>query len=81
MPHEPFWQNGSKFLLIDIVTKMDDYTCTLEDKYIRKARIDLNEVPSKRLTDVKVLREWIIKQKHLKYETSKSVKSLYDPFN
>lgn len=55
---------------------MDDYTCTLEDKYIKKAKNDLNEVPSKRLTAVQALRDWIIKQKHLKYDTSNYVNSL-----
>ncbi|CAD5112641.1 DgyrCDS1855 [Dimorphilus gyrociliatus] len=46
-----------------------DYVCTLEDKYIKKAKDELNEIPSDRLSAVKALREWVNEQKHLTFNT------------
>ncbi|CAD5126692.1 DgyrCDS14761 [Dimorphilus gyrociliatus] len=45
------------------------YICTLEEKYIKKAKDELNEIPSDRLSAVQALRDWINEQKHIKFDT------------
>lgn len=48
----------------------DSYTCTLTEKEIKKAKDELNEIPSDRLSAVQALREWLLKQKHLTFNSS-----------
>ncbi|CAD5126782.1 DgyrCDS14827 [Dimorphilus gyrociliatus] len=47
----------------------NEYICTLEEKYIKKARDELNEIPSDRLSAVKALRDWVNEQEHLTFDT------------
>ncbi|CAD5112642.1 DgyrCDS1857 [Dimorphilus gyrociliatus] len=48
----------------------DDYTCSLDEKSIKKAKDELNEIPSDRLAAVQALREWVNDQKHLRIDTN-----------
>ncbi|CAD5122276.1 DgyrCDS10719 [Dimorphilus gyrociliatus] len=45
----------------------DDYKFTLEAKYLKKAKDELNENDSDRMAAVEALRKWLNEQKHLKH--------------
>lgn len=47
-----------------------DYTCSLDEKSLKKAKEELNEDPNDRLAAVEALRQWIRDQKHIKCNTS-----------
>ncbi|CAD5122277.1 DgyrCDS10720 [Dimorphilus gyrociliatus] len=47
----------------------EEYVCTLDGKYLKKAKDELNENESDRKAAVEALREWLIKQKYLKFHT------------
>lgn len=47
-----------------------DYVCTLESKYLKKAKEELNENETDRLDAVQALRKWINDQEHIKYDSS-----------
>ena len=56
------------------VSDMDDeYTCTLDETFLKIARKELNEDPRNRLGAVKKLREWVEEQPHISYPTGKLV--------
>ena len=42
------------------------YVCTLEQKWIKKAKDELFEIPEDRLAAVQAFRDWITQQKHIK---------------
>lgn len=42
------------------------YVCTLEQKWIKKAKDELFEIPEDRLAAVQAFRDWIKQQKHIK---------------
>ncbi|CAD5122275.1 DgyrCDS10718 [Dimorphilus gyrociliatus] len=49
----------------------EDYKFTLEAKYLKKAKDELNENDSDRMDAIEALKNWINEQKHLKYPTGK----------
>ena len=51
---------------VDIFANMtDDYKCTLDEKYLKKAKDELHEDPKNRLGAVETFRKWIIDQPHI----------------
>lgn len=55
----------------------DEYTCTLDEKYIKKAKDELNEIPSDRLSAIEALKDWIIKQPHLTFDLGSFIKHVF----
>ena len=52
------------------VDKQDrDYVCSLDDRSLKVAKEELNEVPADRLGSVAALREWILNQPHITCRT------------
>ena len=48
-----------------------EYTCTLTEASLAKAKAELNEQPADRLDAVQAFRDWIEQQKHITCITSK----------
>ena len=40
------------------------YVCTLDDASLKKAREELNEIPSDRMAAIQALRDWVQQQPH-----------------
>ncbi len=49
----------------------DDYVCTLDERTLEKAKLEINEDPKERMSQVKAFREWVKKQPHLSCPTGK----------
>ncbi len=47
----------------------DDYVCTLDQRTLEKAKLEINEDPKERMSQVEAFREWVKKQPHLSCPT------------
>lgn len=54
-------------------TQSERYVCQLESGFIKKAKDELNENESDRLSAIDALRNWLQEQKHVKFHTGKII--------
>ena len=51
------------------------YVCTLDERSLEKARLELNEDPKERMSQVETFRQWVKQQPHLRCPTGKYSKN------
>ena len=52
----------------------DEYACSLDAAAIKKAQVELHEIPEDRLEAAHALRSWLVKQPHIRSRTGSVLK-------
>ncbi len=51
------------------MSRDSDYVCTLDERTVEKAKLEINEDPKERMSQVETFRNWVEQQPHLSCPT------------